>query len=109
MYKDENNTHLSKQDNIPQRTSHTQLFFKRAIYKCSNIAKMIIDHSINCDKHADYINWSKKRVTGHHQSTRCQIFHIFSQGNLATCSRCGGIVNDKFITNLRLLLTVKEF
>jgi len=32
-----------------------------------------------------------------------------SQGNVATCLRCGGIFKHGFITNLLESLTVKEF
>jgi len=32
-----------------------------------------------------------------------------SQGSVATCLRCGRIVNDNFVANLLVNLSVKEF
>jgi len=32
-----------------------------------------------------------------------------SQGSVAACLRCGGIVNDNFVANLPVILPVKEF
>jgi len=33
----------------------------------------------------------------------------FSQGNVATRLRCGGIFSDRFIANFQQIVTVKEF
>ena len=82
--------------------------FKKIVSPANSTIKSVLKWLLNNPPHPKYV------ATLPCDNDACFRFSLFSyidvsQGSVATCLRCGGIVNDDFVVNLLMNLLVTEF